>query len=223
MDRDAILAQVRMVTLIEDINVSDAEIVALIDSGMAEVGIADFWPFLEANSTVTTVADQQNYALPGDFEYAVSLVDDPNDQRVEYIAPAAFFSRFGNDTGNTSADPQYWTIWENEILISPIPSAAVTDKFTLYYYRAITALASGAAVPEFHAGFHQVLVEYCKWKLWDREEYFDQSERAFIQYARYLSDMRVWYATQVKRYPMIAGDGRLQSLGDPNIPWLRRI
>jgi hypothetical protein len=69
-----------------------------------------------------------------------------------------------------------------------------------------------------------MIVEYCKWKLWDREEYFDQSERAFITYARYLSQMITWYSRRADRSPYIAGDGDFRrSPYDPNLPWLRQV
>jgi hypothetical protein len=224
MDRDAIVAQVRMQTLIESTNVTDAEIVLLIDSAMDEIGVADFWPFLEASATMSTVDATRTIALPADFEFAVALVDDDNDETVPYVAPSVMWHHYGNDTGNTGTSFNFWTIWENKLYLTPIPNGADTDRFTLYYYKTITALATGASVPEFHEAFHQVVVEYVKWKLWDREEYFDQSERAFITYARYLSQMQAWYARRAKRSPYVAGDGMFRPVqGDPNIPSLRNI
>ena len=55
MDRDAILAQIRLQTLVESTNVTDAEIVLLINNGVDEVSLADYWPFLEASATMTAV------------------------------------------------------------------------------------------------------------------------------------------------------------------------
>ena len=227
MDRDAILAQVRMLTLIEDTNVTDAEIVLIINQGIDEIGIADDWAWLQASTTIDLVDSQQAYALSSeasDFERAVALVDDDNDKTIPYIAPATFFSQYGNDTGNESTTFNFWTIWEDSIYLTPTPEANDSARLTLYYYKTPTTLSTGSTTPEFHEAFHPMLVEYCKWKLWDREEYFDQSERAFITYSRYLSAMSMWYARRAKRLPAIAGDGFFQpSSGDPNLPWVFQV
>ncbi len=221
MDRDALIAQIRLQTLLETTNVTDAEIVLLLNSGVDEVSIADFWPFLEASETISLAAATQTYALPTSFEFMVSIVDDDNDRTIEYIAPQTFFNFYGNDTGNTTTTPKFYTIWENLIYFTPIPSTTDTNRLTAYYYKSGTQLSLTTSTPDWHEGFHQVLVEYVKWKLWDREEYFDQAERAFIAYARYLSAMSGWYARRAKRMPAVAGDGVFRPRpGDPNVPLL---
>jgi len=221
MDRDALLAQIRLITLMETTNVSDAEIVLLLNSGVDEISLADYWPWLEASATLTAVDSTRTIALPADFEFAMALVDDDNDEIVPYIAPSTLWHAVGNDTGNEGTTFKYWTIWENKVYLTPIPEAGDTDRFTLYYYKTATQLSAGDTLPEWHEAFHQILVEYVKWKIWDREEYFDQSERAFITYSRYLSAMSDWYSRRAQRAPWIAGDGRRRGpLGDLNIPTL---
>jgi hypothetical protein len=220
MDRDAILAQIRLVTLLEDTNVTDAEIVLLINSAIDEVSIADYWPFLESSATMSTVDSVRTIALPTNFEYAVALVDDDNDETVPYIAPTQMWYEVGNDTGNEATTFRYWTIWEDKVYLTPIPEANDTDRFTFYYYKSGTQLDAGATKPDWHEAFHNLIVEYVKWKLWDREEYFDQSERAFITYSRYLDAMSTWYARRAKRSPWIGGDGRRRPFRDYNVPLL---
>ena len=221
MDRDAILAQIRLQTLLETTNVSDGEIVLLINQGVDEVSVAGFWPFLEASADMKPLDSVRTIALESDFEVAMALVDDDNDRTIPYIPPASMWALVGNDTGNESTDFNFWTIWEDKLYLTPIPSADDTARLKLYYYKSGTQLDAGATKPDWHEGFHQILVEYVKWKLWDREEYFDQSERAFITYSRYLSAMTDWYARRTKRMPGIAGDGMWgRRFGDPNVPLL---
>lgn len=221
MTRDQLLAQIRMITLIEDVNVTDAQIVTLIDQGMLEVGLAHPWPFLEESTTLGLTADTQTYAVPAGVDIVVAVVDDDHNRRIEYIAPATFFQRYGNDNDNTSTYPEFYTIWDDAIYVTPTPSATDANRLTLYYYETITPLANGSAVPEFNAAFHYILVEYCKWKLYDREEYFDQSERAFIMFNRYLDQMITFYTRRVQQAPYIAGDGTYnRSAGDPNLRWM---
>lgn len=224
MDRDALLAQVRLETVIEDTHVSDAEIVLLLNQGVDEIGVAAWWPFLESSTTITLVATQKEYALPNDFEFALALVDDDNDETIPYMAAQQVFNMYGNDTGNDGTSFNFWTIWGTDIKLYPTPSAADTNRLTLYYYSTTTQLSAGATTPDWHEAFHSILVEYAKWKLYNREEYFDQSERAFIQYNRYLRGMHDYYSRKAKRTPYIAGDGiwRPQQ-GDPNLPWVSQV
>ncbi len=220
LDRDALLAQIRLVTLLETTNVSDAEIVVLINMAVDEISIADYWPFLEASATMSAVDSTRTIALPSNFEFAMALVDDDNDETIPYISPAQLWHEVGNDTGNESTSFRYWTIWENLLYLTPIPQANDTNRFTFYYYKSGTQLSAGSTDLDFHEGFHMMVVEYVKWKLWDREEYFDQSERAFITYSRYLDAMSNWYARRAKRSPWIGGDGRRRPFRDYNIPLL---
>lgn len=220
LDRDALLAQIRLVTLLETTNVSDTEIVTLINQAVDEISIADYWPFLEASATMNAVDSTRTIALPSNFEFASALVDDDIDETVTYIAPTQMWYEVGNDTGNESTSFNYWTIWEDKIYLSPIPSVNDTARFTFYYYKSGTQLSAGSTNLDFHEGFHQMVIEYVKWKLWDREEYFDQSERAFITYSRYLDAMSNWYARRGKRSPWIGGDGQRRPFRDKNVPLL---
>lgn len=221
MDRDAILAAVRLQTLIESTNVSDAEIVLIINQGIDEVSIADYWPFLEASETLTLVDSTQSYALPAAWEYMVAVIDDDHDMTIPYIDPQTFFNFYGNDTGNEATTFNFYTIWEDKTYITPTPSANDTNRLSLYYYKSGTQLSAGSTSPDWHEAFHPVLVEYCKWKLYEREEYYVQSERAFIAYSRYLSAMSSWYMRRAKRIPGMYGDGIFRPRsGDPNVPLL---
>lgn len=223
MTRDQIVAQVRLLTLVEDTNVTDAEIVTLIDNAMQEIGIAHLWQFLQESATISLTAATQTYALPSGTEVLVSLVDDDRDRAIPYVGPEAFFQELGNDTGNTGTTPEFFTVWDDVIYLSPIPSANDSNRITAYYYESITPLANGSASPEFHAAFHPMIVEYCKWKLYEREEYYDQAERSFITFTRYLDQMITWYTRRVKQSHYIVGDGVWRRKGDMNIPSLWEV
>ena len=217
MDRDAILLQIRTVTNIPVATVSDAEVIVIINNGMSEIGVIRRWKFLEASTTITLVAATQAYSLPNDFEFAHSLVDDDNDNTIPYISPSALFGLTGNDTGNTNTTADYWTIWKEKIQFAPIPSTNDTARYTINFYKTITTLSSGNTTPEFQEAFHPMLVEYAKWKLWDKEEYFNQADRAFALYNNYLLDMIKYYENYMERMPLMWGEGRPRGFFDPNI------
>ncbi len=221
MDRDALLAAVRLQTLIESTNVSDAEVVLVLNQGVDEVSIADTWPFLEASETLSLVDSQQAYTLPAVWEYMVAVVDDDNDRTIPYIDPQSFFYWYGNDTGNESTTFNFYTIWEGSTYFTPTPEANDTNRISLYYYKSGTQLSAGSTKPDWHEAFHPMLVEYAKWKLWEREEYYAQAERAFIIYSRYMAAMSDWYSRRAKRLPAVYGDGIFRPRpGDPNVPLL---
>ncbi len=217
MDRDAILNQIRIITNIPIATVSDADIVVLINNGMSEIGVIRHWKFLEASANVSLTANTQTVALPTDFESGVALTDDDNDLRIPYISPSALFKLVGNDTGNTASVPEYFTIWEEKFHFTPIPSTTDSNRLKIYYYKTITTLSTGSTVPEFQEAFHTALVEYVKWKLWDKEEYFDQADRAFALYNNYLLDMIKYYENYMSRWPLIWGEGRRETFFDRNI------
>ncbi len=223
MTRLEIETRIRQATLLTTSDISSANLIVIIDNGMEEISTHAFWSFLEKSATITAVATTQSYAVPADFLYGVAIVDDDDDTTVPFIAATEFFSRYGNDTGNTAATANFWTIWTDKVFFTPIPSTNDTNRWTFYYYRNITVLTGDSSVPEFHPSFHEALVEYVKWKVWEREEFFQQSQTSFTLYQYYLAKMEDFYAAQTKRSPFAWGEGTRRKLGDPNIPFIWRV
>jgi hypothetical protein len=211
--------------MLETQNVTDAQINTLINQGLHEIEVFTDWRFLQDFDNLTVVAGTQTYSIgtltTNTFNRAIALVDDDIDATVDYIPPSEFFSRYGNDTGNTSTRARTWTVFQGNIYLHPIPSENDTARYRLYYFKTITELSGDSSVPEFHSGFHWMLVEYGKWKLWEREEYFDQAEKSRQYFNKMLEDMQHWYARVTREDPWIVGDGRfLKTYRDPNLPIL---
>lgn len=220
MDRTSIRSNVRLLTLVESTHVSDVELNTIIDQCMQEIAVASDWPFLYKTDDLSLVADTRTVALPADFQRAVALVDDDQDgATIPYLSPEVFYTRYGNDTGNESTAFRAWTIVGTNIVLSPVPTANDTDRLTLVYYREITALAADGSEPEFHAAFHWAVVEYTKAKVYEREEYYDEAERSWTMYLRYLDDMVAFYSRRHDVAPMIYGQGLRHKRGVPNLPW----
>ena len=198
----------RLTTLIEATNVTDANINTLINQGYHELSVEFAWPWLETSVDFTVSPDVRNYALPSNFDYAITLIDTNTDRSIPHVAAQAFFQLVGQDSSSTRTAASFWTIYDGDVYFHPVPSTATTAAYTMKYYKNITTLSGDQDEPAFHDGFHWMLVEYAKWKLWDREEYHDQSERAFITYSRYLKNMVSWYGSPVKRVPFLWGGGR---------------
>ena len=223
MDRQAIRDQVRLQTVIEDTNVSDAEINTIINQGVEEVAVVEDWPFLQASENISLVADTQTAAIASDWNRTLALVDDDNDETLAYVSPSEFFMTRGNDTGNTGSTPIEYTIWEGSFYLSPIPDTNDTNRLTHYYFKNPTTLSTDGTSPEWDVAFHPVLVEYTKWKLYEREEYYDRADQAEASYARYLRNMADFYNAPVERHPFIYGDGAARKSFTFNIPSLWRL
>src|SRR5690606_41964409 len=105
-------------------DVTDEMLNTLVNQALKECSVAAKWPFLHESSTISTVANQQNYALPEDFLYGLKLVDDDHDDELEDVAPAQFFEWLGDSTPAATADtaPEY-TVFYGEILLYPGPAA----------------------------------------------------------------------------------------------------
>lgn len=221
MDRQELRENVRMGLPPEVTDVTDANINALLNQGYEELSIAYPWPWLEETANVSLTADTRTAALPNDYLHGNVLVDDDNDVELPYVAPTVFFRMTGNDTGNSTTTPNFFTIYEGNFHFSPIPSANDTNRYTFYYYETPTTLSTDGTSPQFVTAFHWILVEYTKWKLYERENYTEQAISAFASYSRYLDEMVAWYGRRMKHAPFIAGDGRFGSGNrDPNIPLL---
>lgn len=201
---------VRSLTLVEDVNVPDADINMLINQGLHEVSVAFPWPWLEALVNLSFVKDVPWTDLPSNFDFAISLWDNEKKVEVAPVSAKVFFDNFSGTSEEQGGDPSVWTIFDNKIYVHPTPNDNMNDRLALAYYSGVSELAFDSDEPPFHKGFHMILVEYAKWKLWEREEYFEQSERALLSYSRYLDNMRSWYANPGKRIPFLWGDGLLR-------------
>lgn len=219
MNRGQIRNMVRLITAIDDpFYVTDAELNLIIEQGNQEVAAQFDWPFLQTSVPISIVAAQQEYALPSDFNYAEGMLDTLYSSVVPYMVASTFFDLRGADTSVQADRFNRFTIWEEELLLFPTPSVSDAARLRFNYYRDPSPLTDDADEPEWDVAFHSVLVEYAKWKLFDREELFDQSERAFVTYTRYLNDMIAFYGKRVKRTPFLYGDGVRLRRGDPNLP-----
>lgn len=225
MDREEIRNQVRMVLPPEVSDVTDDYLNTMMNQSLLEVGTAFRWPFLEDSELITTVADQQAYALPADFLHAEAVVNNDTDCKVEYLASSRLFKMYGSSsTASSTQEARYWSLWNNELLFYPIPDDAYSDRYTLYYYRTIEQLNGDSDEPEFNPAFHYMLVEWLKWRLYEREAMVEEAQASRQMFQNYLYDMQRWYNNVVKPEPYTFGDGiRRGRFGDPNLPQLNYL
>ena len=197
----------RRISLIEAKNITDAQINQLINQGYHELSVMYPWSWLETTADFTVSKNVRKYALPSNFDYGITMIDTNTDRAIQYVPAKEFFEETGNDTDTTAKAARLWTIFDNNVYFHPVPSTQTTAAYTLYYYSEITEITAEDQ-PAFHTAFHWALVEYVLWKLYNREEYFAQSERAFITYSRYINEMIAFYNSKTKWSSFVWGDGR---------------
>lgn len=224
MNRADLRNAARELTIVEGLNLSDTFLNTWINQALYEISAYTRWRWLQETDTITTVAGTQTYALPADFKHAIALVDDDNDRKVPHISPAKFLQLYGNDTGNSGPTALSWTVFEGVIYLHPIPSTNDTNRYTLYYYETAAQLSDDTTQVQFEAAFHWSIVEWLKWKLWEREEYFEQAEASKNAYYTMMAQMQNWYNNVVEQEPTIWGDGhRIRIHKEPNLPFLDSI
>lgn len=202
---------------------TDADLLIIINQGIQEIEAAYAgWPWLEETAVIGVTDSTTTTALPADFSYAIALHDIVNDRQLEYMSPSAFLRFFGNRS-DEEGNPEIFTVYEGAFHWFPTPAATDADQLLLYYTETATVLATLASTPAFAAQFHWALVEYGKWKIYEREEYYDQSERSRIMFASYVQNMVTYYQNRVKREPITFGDGTPVGTHRDNVPWLWTI
>ena len=198
----------RRITLVESTSITDAQIFELVNQGYLELSVQYPWSWLETSADFTVSPDVRTYALPSNYDYGITMIDTNTDKAIRYVPAKEFFELRGQDTDTTAKAAQSWTIFANEVYFYPTPSTQTTAAYTLFYYKEVSTLIAQDE-PDFHQAFHWMLVEYIAWKLYNREEYFTQSERARITWTGYLNDMIMFYNSKTKWSSFIWGDGRM--------------
>jgi len=107
----------------------------LINEGIRKMMGSTAWPFLEASTTISTVANQQFYNLP--FDYG-QLRDCTITLGTVVYRPIEVTSRkqwdeVNNVTGITSNIPNFFYIQNGQVGLWPTPSSAITNGLTVNY------------------------------------------------------------------------------------------
>lgn len=93
------------------------------------------WYWLEGSSTAVTVADQQAYALPYDYDKMIDVYQTVGAYKYipREIVSQDDWDRLNQQTSYESNYPIYWHIYAGQILFWPIPSTA--SQTITYNYR----------------------------------------------------------------------------------------
>lgn len=213
-DLAAIRNYARRQTLIESDDVADVNLRDYANQGIREVAATRFWPFLQAETTIATVAAQRGYNLPADFARleAVYFADGILlDELTRRQAVADY-------EGDTSSQPEYFYLWKSQIVLVPTPSVGSLTVY-LDYQKTPTELTNDVDTPEWHSAFHLILGDYVASKIWEREEDLEKATFHLNAFYRGVDGLHEYYANRAKDGPLIVG-GQVNRISYP-WDWMR--
>lgn len=215
-DRSDIRDYARELTLVESDDWSDAKVNALINQGIRELSTLYDWPYLEAEDTISLLADQDEYSLPSDFSDLIEVIGDGGEELTETTRRRAQRKYLGNDGGT----PEEFYFFKEKIYFVPTPSSPSFSTVVIDYHRTPTTLNNDVDVPEFHETFHLIIADYAAAKIWEREEDFHRSN--FYMGKFYDGGLRMMnhYRNRSQDAPLIVGGGDPQGEGDPQRPFM---
>ncbi len=119
--------------------------------------------FNEGESTTSTVADQQAYAMPTDFLEGESLT--LTQGTIRYLLKRRPWSwmRGHNIDTSTTARPRDWSYFADQIYLYPIPDAVYT--LTMSYLQRLTALSSHTDTNDWMTHGEELIRERAKYDL----------------------------------------------------------
>lgn len=180
-----VLTQVRDQTIDADASLcSDSEIYGYM--WMAEQEISALSDGCEGRGNVTLVSGTQEYALPTDayfirraiYDTATSGEHQPL-QRVDFRELE--FADGGGDGTDSTGEPVQYAVWNDKIILYPIPAAAQAAKLvTLWYVGSPTQITSVSTAFSVNKLFHPYIQEYCLYRVFAKDQ---DGERAnfFLQ------------------------------------------
>lgn len=219
-DLDAIRAKIRLLTLVGTADLSDAELLTLVNEGLYQVSTKFDWPFLQATTTITTADGTSAYAIPADHVRTFQISDTTRRRRLIRTSLDEVLQRYGDDFPEAS-NATHWYLWDDEYNLVPTPNAAATGRYKVYYQKSATALASGTDTPEWADQFHDVLAFYGEMRVWERENDPGQSQLAQARFQQSLDAMARFYLNLAADAPIVIGGGHDGVASrHSNTPWI---
>jgi len=171
MTRTDIVNSVREITEMDSSDVSDAILQLYMRDGYNRIiDLERRWNFLEVSFSMTTTANQQAYTIDDftthDMREVVSILDEDN-ARLDYISYDVAEEQFLVLEQSVS-DPLFYSMWNNQIHLFPIPNAAIT--LLVRGYRTPTDWVTNDTVVDGSDAFDIPLVYYVVSRIYQAQE-----------------------------------------------------
>jgi len=163
-----------------------------INFALQEIAGEAEWPWLNGTTTVTTVANQQGYALPTDAIKVLAVVDS-GDTPVDPISIDDLESALWNDSiTQTFGEGKFYAVDGTSIYLVPTPTKA-GEVYTVRYQKTETVLAADGDAPLLPTRHDQMVVDLACYTALNRsDQTFDmrRADRFFANYQRLLKRAR---------------------------------
>lgn len=171
MNRTDIINSVREITEMDSSDVSDAILQLYMRDGYNRIiDLERRWNFLEVSFSMTTTANQQAYTIDDftahDMREVVSILDEDN-ARLDYISYDVAEEQFLISEQSVS-DPLFYSMWNNQIHLFPIPNATIT--LLVRGYRTPTDWVTNDAIVDGSDAFDIPLVYYVVSRIYQAQE-----------------------------------------------------
>lgn len=218
MTVDEVIAAVRLKTLIDAVDVSDADMTTWINEGMDDVDQRMDWEFLEREETLTTVASQQAYPLTDFPEEVVAIMSVNEEGRRRRVIPVSkeYAATIWGDNVNEASRAAYFYLFQEDIYLVPIPSSV--KNYLVAFHTQMPQVTSGSDTFPWFERYHRIMIDYVESKTWEREEDF---EKAFIAIQRFelgVRRLQLAYQNRAGYTPWTMGRGLNQRR--TNVPFI---
>lgn len=218
MTVDEVISAVRLKTLIDDTQVSDAQMTTWINEGLDDVDQRMDWPFLEREETLTTVVSQQPYPLSAFSDVVIAIISINEEDRRRRVLPISkeYAATIWGDNVNESSRATYFYIFEENINLVPIPSSI--KNYLVAFHTQMPEVTTGADTFLWFERYHRIMIDYVESKTWEREEDY---EKAFIAAQRFelgVRRLQLAYQSRAGYVPWTMGRGLNQRR--TNVPFI---
>ena len=130
---------------------SDANLTDLINEALQVISTEDDWPWLQTSENIALVSGDGSYPPAANWIRTKQL-------HITNFEPLVLISLAEVNEITAQGQPEYYHIYDEEILVRPIPTVAAT--LIHQYIRTETALAADGDTPLMPLQFHYAIVAY---------------------------------------------------------------
>ncbi len=164
---------------------------------------------LQTTSTINSVVDQQQYALPTNVlrvhrvEWSRTGTFDSTSQitALEFRPFNSMDSVWWSAQTSTTGDPYWYTMWGYppalNLILYPVPDVSVSSGIKVYYYRSPTAATADGDTVDVLGGWDDLIVDYCEFSAlrkdadprWqEAKALFEEKTQHLIETSRHWTD-----------------------------------
>ncbi len=182
--------------------ISDAQLLVFLNEAQDMIETQVVLPAMQTNSTITLVADQQEYSLDSSMFKPVLFRYTANDLVLKQQSFLSIQKRFNDSTGT----PEEYYIFGNKIGFYPTPTANEADGVKYWYLKTLdTLVESGAGsgeatTSEIPVNYHWVLERGAEMLAFQMIGDFDRAQQAEIKYNQGIQSMIDRYAMHSDNY-----------------------